>query len=624
MFNKALISLLVSLFLIASGNTGLLSAQPLSFLDESVTYLWPTDASRQLSSTFAETRSAHLHAGLDIRTWGQEGYKVFATRDAVVHRVAMGPRGYGNVVYLKHNDGSYSVYAHLNRFEPDLQAYVDSIRLIDYTFEFDKILEHENITYEQGDVIAFTGSTGIGPPHLHFELRTPEFKPFNPLLTNLGVRDNIPPVFRQLGIENLHPESLHLNGHKIVNAARSSNGYDFGTIETDGPIGLSVNVHDRANDTPNVYAVHTLTMVHQTDTLFHSKADYFSIRESGHMFLDRSYPILAQTRRGFQRLYTVNANKLPFYRNLKNRGILNLPNGTYPIKIIASDIYGYESVATVNIQFTNQPQHNEITFIPTYPKLNEDFIVPRRSLYSVQMSENMPLISSIDNNSVEFLRHPKPLTFSSLNSVKKSFVPGKKSVLQTPDQKLWIQIPADALYDSLELKMDITQVNDEIHIAFEPNRLPVDGSISLNYVLPDAFKYNNRLAVFSVDQYRGREYRISSTNSHGILRTSLREISNIVIKEDRAAPWVGSPRLEKNLAGQYIIKVPTRDNLTGIDYKNSKITVNGERGIIEYDPEKNFLIFYHPDFRPKKNNKVDVRIFDGVGNSTIRSDSFTY
>src|SRR5690625_6282016 len=54
---------------------GGLYAQDLDFLDQHTTYLWPTDASHQLSSTFAETRSAHLHAGIDIRTFGRDGFR---------------------------------------------------------------------------------------------------------------------------------------------------------------------------------------------------------------------------------------------------------------------------------------------------------------------------------------------------------------------------------------------------------------------------------------------------------------------------------------------------------------------------------------------------------------------
>ncbi|NBC65559.1 MAG: peptidoglycan DD-metalloendopeptidase family protein, partial [Bacteroidetes bacterium] len=210
---------------------------------------WPTDATNQISSTFGETRSAHLHAGLDIRTWGQEGYKVFATRDGIIYRIGTGPHGYGNVLYMKHNDGSYSVYAHLNRFEPNLQAYTDSIRIKDYSFVINEVIEEDSLFYEKGELIAFTGSSGVGPPHLHFEIRNKDNEPVNPLLTNLSVRDNLPPVFRQLGIEFLNPINLNHEGFEIKNARRNGSDYDFGEITVNQPVGLSINIHDRANNT---------------------------------------------------------------------------------------------------------------------------------------------------------------------------------------------------------------------------------------------------------------------------------------------------------------------------------------------------------------------------------------
>jgi ribosome-binding protein aMBF1 (putative translation factor) len=37
-------------------------------------------------------------------------------------------------------------------------------------------IEEKQLFYKQGEVIGYSGSTGIGPPHLHFELRTADFK----------------------------------------------------------------------------------------------------------------------------------------------------------------------------------------------------------------------------------------------------------------------------------------------------------------------------------------------------------------------------------------------------------------------------------------------------------------
>jgi len=276
MSNKFTAFFLSLIFSFSVFGAGTAQSQNLSFLSDSVSYLWPTNASPYLSSTFAETRSAHLHSGIDIRTWGREGYEVYATRDGVVHRIGISPNGYGKVIYLRHDDGSYSVYAHLHRFEPKLHAYADSIRLQDYRFEIDRVLTESNFRYKRGEVIGYTGSTGVGPPHLHFELRTPDFQPFNPLLTNLSIADDIPPVFSALAVESLHPESLHYRSHQTIQPIGIENGVtDFGIIHADSPIGLAVNVHDRANRTPNIYAVHMLMMIAEGDTLFKSAADAF-------------------------------------------------------------------------------------------------------------------------------------------------------------------------------------------------------------------------------------------------------------------------------------------------------------------------------------------------------------
>ena len=69
-----------------------------------------------LSATFAEIRSNAFHAGVDIRTQGVEGKEVFAVADGYVSRIGVSPFGYGKVIYITHNDGFTSVYAHLSKF----------------------------------------------------------------------------------------------------------------------------------------------------------------------------------------------------------------------------------------------------------------------------------------------------------------------------------------------------------------------------------------------------------------------------------------------------------------------------------------------------------------------------
>lgn len=615
-------------FIICSNCVGLLQdsalAQTLPFWADSVEYVWPTDATNQISSTFGETRSAHLHAGLDIRTWGQEGYKVFATRDGFIYRIGTGPYGYGNVLYMKHNDGSYSVYAHLNRFEPNLQAFTDSIRMKDYSFSIDEIVADDSLYYEKGDLIAFTGSSGVGPPHLHFEIRNSDNEPINPLLTNISVRDDLNPVFRQLGIEFLNPSSLKPEGYDIINARRSGSTYHFGEVTVNQPIGLSVNVHDRANYTPNVYAVYTLTMVHETDTLFHSKVDKFSYQEGRQMFLDRSYQILAERRRGFQRLYRVKGNQLPIYEKLKNEGVLALDEGSYPIRIIASDIYGNKTEAQVTLNVQGNNRIDSITHASTYPSPTENekpFIVNRNY---VLFDNDAPLLASAEPLQFDVLKDNSTVKFSSNSSIEAKLEPRKKQILSTPDQRLWIEFPEQALYDTLNLHLDISRVDEEIQFNFSPDRLPIENQIYFNYILPDDLKDNEHLGLFSVDKFRGRTYFMGAANENGIIRSPLGEISSLIIKKDDTAPWIGNPRMEKNLGGNYVIRIPAIDRGTGIDYQTSKITVNGEPGIVEYDPDRGSLFYYVPGFTPKSRNIVDITVFDRIGNSTTKSSTLSF
>jgi hypothetical protein len=628
---------LIKPFILIAGISAILFGHPLhaqqspvDFLTDSVTYIWPTDASPYLSSTFAETRSAHLHSGIDIRTWGREGYRVFAARDGEVYRIGMGPSGYGNVIYLRHNDGSFTVYAHLNRFEPGLQSYADSIRLIDFRFELDRHVSDTTITYSQGDVIGYTGSTGVGPPHLHFEIRSPEYIPVNPLLSNLSVTDNLPPVFSQIAVEYLESNSLRRKGHSILPVNSSGDNYDFGEITVSGPFGLAVNVHDRANRTPNVYAVHSLKLVMDSDTLFHASADHFNFSAGGNMFLDRSYPILSQTRRGYQRLYRVSGNRLPFYIKTLNEGVLNLPAGTHKLQIIAKDIYGNESRSDLTVHSENEDlnSHADISYVPAYPSFTEQNPYPLYRWNADRKTVSNILLASASSDLIYNGNPFKQPIFVSADrrSARKKLMPNRFAILHTADQKLWLQFPSESLYDSLDVKVNISanSANGDLSISFTPTDVPLNKPAILNLILPENIADSKGLALYSVDPHRDRESFLSSTISNGILKAELSRIRDLKLTRDLNAPWVGRAEFRENLAGNHILIIPAVDNGSGINYRRSTILVNGKRGIVEYNPDRDWLIYYHPDFTPSADNSIEYEIFDGAGNSKSATLNLSY
>ena len=117
-------------------------------------YVWPTQGT--LTSGYG-WRWGRMHQGIDIA--GPVGTPVMAAAPGVVVRSGWNSGGYGNLVDIRHADGSLTRYAHNSR-----------------------LLVHEGQQVRQGQQIAEMGSTGYSTgPHLHFEVHLPNSGTVNPL-----------------------------------------------------------------------------------------------------------------------------------------------------------------------------------------------------------------------------------------------------------------------------------------------------------------------------------------------------------------------------------------------------------------------------------------------------------
>ena len=63
-----------------------------------------------LSGNFAELRSNHFHTGLDIKTKGVSGYRIYAIDSGYVSRINVSHWGYGKALYVDHPNGYTSVF----------------------------------------------------------------------------------------------------------------------------------------------------------------------------------------------------------------------------------------------------------------------------------------------------------------------------------------------------------------------------------------------------------------------------------------------------------------------------------------------------------------------------------
>ena len=76
-----------------------------------------------LSGTFGELRGNHFHAGIDFKTKGVEGQKVYAIADGYISRIKVSPFGFGKAIYVNHENGLTTVYAHLDKFNSEINNY---------------------------------------------------------------------------------------------------------------------------------------------------------------------------------------------------------------------------------------------------------------------------------------------------------------------------------------------------------------------------------------------------------------------------------------------------------------------------------------------------------------------
>jgi hypothetical protein len=175
---------------------------------------WPLPANYGISGTFMEYRNQHLHAGFDLSTNGKVGFPIHCFDDGKIVMLKVQKRGYGRVLYIRHPKRKLvSVYGHLDRFTPRLEKIVSRYIKLRHSRYPGTIVPRKPIPVQKGQVIAYSGESGVGWPHLHFELRNLQNEPVNP--TNFGLsvnQDKSAPEFQFL---NLYPEtpSSTVNGH---------------------------------------------------------------------------------------------------------------------------------------------------------------------------------------------------------------------------------------------------------------------------------------------------------------------------------------------------------------------------------------------------------------------------
>ncbi len=294
----------------------------------------PVAGGINLTGTCGELRPNHFHAGLDID--GVTGNAVFAAADGYIETIKVQASGYGNVLYISHPNGYKTLYAHLDRFASDIQAFVKNSQYEHERFEVELKPPDGLFKVRKGQQIGYLGNTGAsGGPHLHFEIRSPSGKAVNPLLCGIPVLDNIAPDIRDMKVYFLN-ESREVLGSKAFSLKKDKKGnvgLEGDTVRIGGSrIGFGVKTYDRSNTRRNDNGVYSITLFANNQLAFQWTADEFDFDDSRYLNAHIDYSARQRYGAWFHRCFILPGDFLGNYTRTESLGAILL-DANKPTKI---------------------------------------------------------------------------------------------------------------------------------------------------------------------------------------------------------------------------------------------------------------------------------------------------
>jgi murein DD-endopeptidase MepM/ murein hydrolase activator NlpD len=166
----------------------------------------PLAGALEVAGGFCEYRQGHFHAGFDLSTGRRVGRPVLAPLPGSIERVRASGVGYGRSIYLRADDGRLLVFGHLDAYVEPLASYVRAAQESAGVYEQDLWPAAGRFRFRAGETLAWSGESGSGGPHLHFEIRRGDMA-YHPQRAGLAVRDTAPPSLTQLTLEPLDADS---------------------------------------------------------------------------------------------------------------------------------------------------------------------------------------------------------------------------------------------------------------------------------------------------------------------------------------------------------------------------------------------------------------------------------
>jgi len=607
-------------------------------------YAWPLDLPQVITSSFAEYRAGRFHAGIDLRTGGV-GQPVHAPADARISRLSCSPWGYGKALYLELADGNTVVFGHLNDFAPALSDYVRKAQHAKAAYAVNLTPGPGDFPVKRGQVVAFSGDTGVGAAHLHYEIRDRQGYPINPRRLGITWPDKTWPVVRKLLVVPTAPEST-VNGDilPVVMDVRATEPgrYVCDPVRATGRIGFGLDVFDPANEGTSKLGIYKLRTVVGDTEIFKIQMDRFSYAHRDNEIV--SYYPFPLDKGCFLLQWRWPGNVCDIFQQTKSDGWYAVPNEPVKVRLETEDFQGNQAVLTVPVKpdaaaAVAQPAKGgsgkgrvAVSFVGTWLVVMAKFSAAEPVTPALSVEGATPdsrVFRRVNDTTFRAAVIPAAQARELiLRATHDRMAPFEQRLhvfhRGDPDRTITVDgfsvtVKTNSPYGTLFLRaFDARETSPPplpmrgAGLRLWPAIMPIDDPIEISLPMPGNIAAGPRLGVYR-DTGSSWAFEIPP-DARGRFTCSTRRLGVFAILDDDKPPVITNVRVETAPGGRPSIRATVSDVGSGI--ARADITCNGRWLLTAYDPEHDLIYWERDEDLPAGPNELTFTASDKAGNTT--------